>query len=69
MEKTRGKTTKDVKQLKSKLETLLNSPAMVEIGKILENIRKISEERVESAEKEPGDRVPAVKDFPTSERW
>jgi hypothetical protein len=53
MEKTKGKTTKDVKQLKSKLETLLNSPAMVEIGRILENIKKISEERAESADKSP----------------
>jgi hypothetical protein len=53
MEKAKGRTTKDVKRLKSKLDNLLNSPAIVEIGKILENIRKISEERNEDADKNP----------------
>jgi hypothetical protein len=44
-EKTKGKTTKDVKKVKTKLDKLLNSPAMVEIGKILQNIQKISQEK------------------------
>jgi hypothetical protein len=52
-EKSKGRTTKDVRRLKSKLDELLNSPAMVEIGKVLQNIQKISEER-----KNPPDRNP-----------
>ena len=51
MEKTKGKATKDVKRLKSKLDDLLNSPAVVEIGKILQNMHKVSEKN-ESREKE-----------------
>jgi hypothetical protein len=44
LEHTRGKTFKDVKKIKSKLDSLLNSPAMVEIGKVLQNIQRLSEE-------------------------
>jgi uncharacterized protein YoxC len=53
VEKAKGRTTKDVKKVKSKLDNLLNSPAMVEIGKILQNIQKISEERNIHAGKDP----------------
>ena len=45
LEKTKGKTNQDVKKIKSKMDELLNSPAMIEIGKILQNIQKISDER------------------------
>ncbi len=45
MEKTRGKTTKDVRLLKARLDELLNSPAVVEIGKILRNMRSVSQQR------------------------
>ena len=51
VDKAKGKTKKDVKRLKSKIDSLLNSPAMVEIGKILQNIQKISEERKKHDEK------------------
>ena len=51
MEKTKGKATKDVKRLKSKLDDLLNSPAVVEIGKILQNMQRVSEKN-EYREKE-----------------
>jgi hypothetical protein len=53
VEKSKGKTTKDVKKVKAKLDHLLNSPAMVEIGKILQNIQRISEERNNSENKGP----------------
>jgi len=45
IEKTKGKTTKDVKRIKSKLDDLLNSPAVVEIGRILQNMQHISKEK------------------------
>jgi hypothetical protein len=53
VEKTNGKTAKDVRRLKHKLNTLLNSPAMIEIGKVLQNIRKISEEKSKTADENP----------------
>jgi hypothetical protein len=45
LDKTRGRTTKDVRKLKSKLGSLLSSPAVVEIGKILQNMQRVSEEK------------------------
>jgi hypothetical protein len=51
MQKAKGKTRKEVQIIKSKLDKLLNSPAMVEIGKVLQNIQKISEERNHHSEK------------------
>jgi hypothetical protein len=53
VEKTKGKTAKEVKNIKSKIDTLLNSPAMVEIGKVLQNINKIGEDRKKKQEKNP----------------
>ena len=53
VEKTKGRTAKDVKQLKTKLNHLLNSPAMIEIGKILQNIQTISKERESVSTKNP----------------
>ena len=53
IEKAQGKTAKDVKKLKAKINTLLNSPAMVEIGKVLHNIQRITNERKRSEEKNP----------------
>jgi hypothetical protein len=45
MEKANGKNTKEVKHIKDKIDILLNSPAVVEIGKILQKMQKVSEER------------------------
>jgi hypothetical protein len=53
VEKSKGKTVKDVKKLKSKLDSLLNNPAMTEIGKVLRNIRKITEERKNAIDENP----------------
>jgi len=50
IEKTKGKTTKDVKRIKSKLDDLLNSPAVVEIGRILQNMQCISKEKESQSE-------------------
>jgi hypothetical protein len=51
--KTKGKTAKEVETMKSKIDTLLNSPAIVEIGKVLQNIQKISEERKKTRDSNP----------------
>jgi hypothetical protein len=48
LEQAKGKTSQDVKKLKSKLDSLLNSPAMVEIGRVLQNIQKLSENSPEA---------------------
>jgi hypothetical protein len=53
VESAKGKTAKEVRTIKSKVNTLLNSPAMVEIGKVLQNINKIGEERKKTQEKNP----------------
>jgi hypothetical protein len=53
VEKSKGKTVKDLKKLKSKLDSLLNSPAMTEIGRVLRNIRKITEERKNAIDENP----------------
>ena len=53
MEKAKGETTKDVQRLKSKLDNLLNSPAIVEIGRILQKIQKISEAKNSQANEKP----------------
>jgi hypothetical protein len=50
---SRGRTAKDVRRLRSKLDELLDSPAMVEIGKVLQNIQRISEERKDSTDRNP----------------
>jgi hypothetical protein len=53
MEKTRGKTTKQVKTIKSKMDQLLNSPAMIEIGKVLQNMQRLNEQRKNAITKNP----------------
>ncbi len=53
MEETKGKNAKEVKAIKTKINNLLNSPAMIEIGKVLQNINKISEERKNTQSKNP----------------
>jgi hypothetical protein len=53
VEKTKGHTPKDDKRLRIKLNNLLNSPAMVEIGKILKNMERISKEKECSSGKNP----------------
>jgi hypothetical protein len=53
MEKTNGKTSQEMKKIRSKFDDLLNSPAMVEIGKVLQNIQKIGEERKKTQCKNP----------------
>ena len=53
IEETKGRTAKDVKRLKTKLSSLLNSTAMVEIGKILKNMEKISKEKECSSRNNP----------------
>ena len=45
MDKTNGKTTKEVKRLKTEVTNLVNSPAVVEIGRILQNMQKISDKK------------------------
>ncbi len=45
MEKTNGKTAQEIKRTRSRVDELLNSPAMIEIGKVLQNMEKIGEER------------------------
>lgn len=54
IEKTKGKTTKDVKQIKSRLDDLLNSPAVVEIGEILQNMQRITKQK----ESQPEEKTP-----------
>ncbi len=53
MEKTKGKNAKEVKAIKTKINNLLNSPAIIEIGKVLQNINKISEDRKNTQSKNP----------------
>ena len=53
VEKGSGKTAKDVKKIKTKLDALLNSPAMIEIGKVLQKIQKITEERKKTPDRNP----------------
>jgi uncharacterized protein YoxC len=45
IDKASGKTSKEVKHLKTKVNSLLTSPAIVEIGKILQNMQKISDQK------------------------
>jgi hypothetical protein len=53
MEKTNGKTSQEMKKIRSKFDELLNSPAMVEIGRVLQNMEKIGEERKKTQDKNP----------------
>ncbi len=53
IEKKDGKTAQDMKKIRLRLDELLNSPAMVEIGKVLQNIQKIREERRKTQDKNP----------------
>jgi hypothetical protein len=53
IEKTRGKTTKQVKTIKTKIDQLLNSPAMIEIGKVLQNMQRLNEQRKNTITKNP----------------
>jgi uncharacterized protein YoxC len=49
-EKANGKTTHDVKRLNKKITNLLSSPAVIEIGRILQNMRKLSEKTTSQAD-------------------
>jgi hypothetical protein len=53
MEKINGKTTKDIKHLRTKINKLLNSPTIVEIGRILQNMQRVSEKRKCQTNEEP----------------
>jgi uncharacterized protein YoxC len=45
MDKSNGKNSKKVKHLETKVSSLLSSPAVVEIGKILQNMQKITDKK------------------------
>jgi hypothetical protein len=53
MDKSKGKTSKKVKHLETKVSTLLSSPAVVEIGKILQNMQKITDKTITKADEKP----------------
>jgi hypothetical protein len=53
LEKVNGNTNKDMRKIRSKFDELLNNPAMIEIGKVLQNIQRIGEERKKVQEKNP----------------
>ena len=42
-----------MKKIRLKLDELLNSPEMIEIGKVLQNVQKIREERKKNQDKNP----------------
>jgi hypothetical protein len=53
IDKANGKTSKEVKHLKTKVSSLLTSPAIVEIGKILQNMQKISDQKKNHLDEKP----------------
>lgn len=53
MDKSNGKTSKKVKNLETKVGSLLSSPAVVEIGKILQNMQKITYKKSTKADEKP----------------
>jgi hypothetical protein len=53
IDKANGKTKKDVEQLKTKINHLVNTPAVIEIGKILQNMQKVSQDRKIRASEKP----------------
>ncbi len=53
MDKSNGKTSKKVKHLETKVGNLLSSPAVVEIGKILQNMQKINDKKSTIADEKP----------------
>ena len=53
MDKSNGKTSKKVKNLETKVGSVLSSPAVVEIGKILQNMQKITEKKSTKADEKP----------------
>jgi len=53
VDRSNGKTSKKVKHLETKVSSLLSSPAVVEIGKILQNMQKITDKKSTKTDEKP----------------